>query len=184
MSPPRAAGGEGWNVAISRSDTRARRRVDHARAALLLAVAVSIFASATASAEVPSLARADGLYAAGDAREALDEYIALYDATAAPSLLLPIGRCYARLGRTAEAIFFYRGYLERAPEARATDVAPLLEDAERAQRAAAPAPLYRKWWLWTLVGSAAVVGVTLGVVFAMQPWQHLPSAPLGVIDGR
>jgi len=80
--------------------------------------------------------------------------------------------------------------LRRAAEANAA--------AERQRAAAASAvalvmsqpdvqpkkPVYKQWWLWTIVGAGAVgLGVGLGVGLA-KPTVVLPSGSLGTIDGR
>ena len=56
----------------------------------------------------------------------------------------------------------------RVEEKRAVEkpaVAPVVEQpvAEPPDATAAPTPIYKKWWLWTAVGVAAVVGVGVGV---------------------
>jgi tetratricopeptide (TPR) repeat protein len=48
---------------------------------------------------------------------ALEEFKAAYRAVQDPSLLFNIAQCHRRLGQKGDALYFYRSYLRRSPEA-------------------------------------------------------------------
>jgi hypothetical protein len=105
-----------------------------------------------------------------------------------PLLLFNIAQCYRLLGDKEQAAHYYRVFLGRVPEpSNLAEIQAWLSrldadiEAERTEHAARPqpqgveplprgaddgpsepTPVYRKWWLWTIVG-VAVVGVSLGV---------------------
>ena len=121
-------------------------------------------------------------YERGDYESALVHFEASYTVSHRPELLFNIGRALEKLGRPGEAANRLREYLVARPdsedraavEARigALDGEQRMLDArreaarKRAEQAPppAPTPVYKKWWLWTVVGLVAVgAGVGLGV---------------------
>ena len=56
--------------------------------------------------------------------------------------------------------------------------------AELTATAEKPRPITRKAWFWATLGASALViaGVTVGIVFAVQP--HAPTANLGQVNGN
>jgi tetratricopeptide (TPR) repeat protein len=103
-------------------------------------------------------------YDRGDYFEALAAFERAFRISDAPGLLFNIAQCQRKLGRRAVALQFYRSYLTRVPDA--TD-RPAIEATIRELEAPPPpldrTPLYKKWWLWTIVGVAVAGGVALGV---------------------
>ena len=120
------------------------------------------------------------------------EYQRSYELSKYPALLYKIALCHDQLGQYAEALDAYGKYLELDPqtdrragiEERVAKLKQLLappppppprEDkpmpapivAQELQAPAPPpqqqrAPIYKKWWVWTIVG-VAVAGAALGV---------------------
>jgi len=108
-----------------------------------------------------------------------------------PVFLYNIALCHRLLGRKAEALQFFKNYLNRRPDAPNRDdlerkIAAL--DGEIASESKArlvagvekppppstdslvvtappPAkkPLYKRWWLWTTIGGVVVAGVAVGL---------------------
>ncbi|HUS68523.1 MAG TPA: hypothetical protein VMZ28_28505, partial [Kofleriaceae bacterium] len=140
------------------------------------------FAAAHARAQAKKHAvRAAQDYQAGRYLPALEGYTHAYDLSPLPEVLFNIGQCHFQLSSWERAIFFYRAYLHDRPDAanRAL-VEQLIAEAEferdrsEAARAmplpAEPArreaeleaanrpPVYRRWWFWAAVGTAAVAG--------------------------
>lgn len=108
---------------------------------------------------------------------ALQTYESAYAQWHSPWLLINIGRIQQKLGRPAEAIASYHAYFERAAgdsPTRAAAARGYLQQAESdlaASRAGhlTDRPIYKRWWLWTTVGSAvAVAAITAGVVIATR----------------
>jgi hypothetical protein len=66
-----------------------------------------------------------------------------------------------------------------APPARPRDTtAPAL--VASAPTAAERKPVYKKWWLWTIVGGVAVAGAVTGVAMATRPTPLTANTSLGV----
>lgn len=65
--------------------------------------------------------------------------------------------------------------LERMERDRQADLARKDEDA-------AKAPIYKKWWFWTIAGG--VVVATVGGIALATGGDELPGGSLGTIDGR
>jgi tetratricopeptide (TPR) repeat protein len=152
------------------------------------------------------LERAERLYVVEEFEQALEEYTAAYQIEPRPELLFHIGQCHRRLGRPEEALFFFRGYLERVPDAPDRAQVEALAAGEEAKlavaRRATPAPAaasgptapatetaragagwWRRWWFWT--GAAVVVaGIGLGVGLGLSREAALPAGGLGTIDAR
>ncbi len=131
---------------------------------------------------------------------ALVMYQSAYSLKPRPWLLVNIGRMQQKLDRTEQAIATFKRFL--ADPAADTDAAFLnkaheyLEAAERelAARQAKVAPLsqspvvtalpppqrspvYKRWWLWTVVSGAVVltaIGIGVGVSLAAQPQVGVP----------
>ena len=126
---------------------------------------------------------------AGRFDEALRLYEGAYALRKAPLLLYNLARVNHKAGRPAEAIGYYQRYLEagaEGSEANRRKAQQLLEQARsEAGLPLVPAtssgvmtsgsppegaiPIYKKWWLWTVVGVAVVgIGVGLGVGLAAR----------------
>ena len=129
----------------------------------------------------------------GKFQEALAEYERAYELAPLAGFLFNIGQCHRNLGNHAKAIFSFRLYLRKKPEARNREaVETLISDLEAKQGAEArrkkarvpvyvpetrpvlppppppPTPIYKRWWLWTLVAAAAG-GAAVGIYFAARP---------------
>lgn len=82
--------------------------------------------------------RGERLYAVGKFQAALDEFTAAYEAAPLPEFLYNIAQCHRRLGHPDEALFFFKGFLDRSPRAGevSTEVESLIQEQEEAKRAA------------------------------------------------
>jgi tetratricopeptide (TPR) repeat protein len=138
------------------------------------------------------------LYDLGRYHDAAKEYEAAFELRDDPALLFNIAQAYRLGHDYADSIRAYKSFLRRVPateqraqvEARIHEMQEILDkqpqqpppvapvvtpppavtppppahDEPRAERT----PLYKKWWLWTLVGgvvvAGAVVGITVGVL--------------------
>jgi hypothetical protein len=147
-------------------------------------------------------------YTAGDFERAAHEYQAAYDAEPDPALLYNIAQAH-RLGHNAaRALFFYRTYLERqpnasnrreieerirelsievGPQAPPTDAQitptvppPGLLDATLVAPVPRPhKPLYKKGWFWgTMATIAVAVGVGVGLGVGLTR-SDVPGSALG-----
>jgi tetratricopeptide (TPR) repeat protein len=134
---------------------------------------------------------------AGRLEKARRAYEAAYTRRADPKLLYNLGRVLHKSGRAAEAADYYRRYLDAGAEGneeqrrksqqylqQATKEAASQPAVPLARRSrvgavelpadlsapASPTPVYKKWWLWTIVGGAAgiALGVGLGVGLAAR----------------
>jgi hypothetical protein len=123
------------------------------------------------------------LSGANQLNAALTSYQTAYALHGSPWLLINIGRVQQKLGRPAEAILSYRGYLDAQPLAGdSVDLARrYLRQAEQdldsqretlRQAALRPRekPIYKKGWLWLVIGSsvAAASAITAGVVLGIS----------------
>lgn len=137
----------------------------------------------------------------GRTQEAIAEFRRAYELRADPRLLFDIAEGYRRLGLVDQARFFYERYLAAAPEA------PDREDVEaalaalgrptppRAPTAPAPslsrdvvvvpvtpapepAPLWRRWWVWTAFAALAAGGVAT-MLLTRHEDTAVPSTALG-----
>lgn len=153
------------------------------------------------------LTRANRLYEQGIFSGALEEYQAAYVLQPYPLILYNIARIHHRQGHLAEAMTYYRRYLETGHAERQERTRQLLAEAEQElgaqtrpqppppavapappaiavapplslQGAQAPAavptretPLYKRWWLWTVIGvTAAGAATALGIgLYARGP---------------
>lgn len=135
---------------------------------------------------------AERKYSVGEFHEAHRLFSKAYEHLPLPGFLFNIGQCERMLSRYKKAIFLYRRYLQKKPDApnRAL-VERLIKESqqaleERRRRAAVrrvvvppprpfmpppratatPVPVYKRWWLWTLVGvgvAAVATGLALGL---------------------
>jgi len=126
------------------------------------------------------------LFSVGLFEQAADEYTRAYQAKPLPLFLFNLAQCHKRLaGRPhlEKAIFYFKSYIANEPGT------PMREEIEkesgrlerklRAMPSSAPvvggtdtprrgAPVYKRWWFWTLIG-AAVVGAAVGTGVALRP---------------
>jgi len=129
------------------------------------------------------------LVTAQDYRRALVAFKRGYASYEDPIFLFNVAQCDRLLGDKEQAVRYYRAFLERVPEppnladiqrwlARldaqieadrtATVEQPTPQGNEPTARpvdepvSSEPVPIYKKWWLWTIVG-VVVVGGALGV---------------------
>ena len=109
-----------------------------------------------------------------------------------PWLRMNLGRLQQKQGRPAEAVETYRAVLREPDAARDAEVmarigeylrqAELDAAQQRLKLAVTPTatprtPLYKKWWLWTAVGAAAIgLGAGLGVGLTRGPSVMAPPA--------
>jgi tetratricopeptide (TPR) repeat protein len=167
----------------------------------LIAALVLLLSTAMARAESPAEREARQRYThaqkladSGHWADALDEYQRAYELSKYPALLYRIALCQDQLGHTAEALASYKQFLAEEPssERRASveQRISVLEAQQQQPNAPAPVvtpapapapvaagipprktPVYKKWWLWTLVGVAAAgvaVGVGVGVALSSK----------------
>jgi tetratricopeptide (TPR) repeat protein len=123
-----------------------------------------------------------------DWARAIDLYEQAHRRVPEPELLLNIGRCHHKLGQCDRAQEQYRLYRAQAPLSK-PDVTETLSrfetDAAACQTVLAPTPttpiasvsesaatsgsILKKWWFWTLLGTAAAgTAVGLGVGLTRQ----------------
>jgi tetratricopeptide (TPR) repeat protein len=141
--------------------------------------------------------------------DAISEYRKAYELKADPEFLFSIAGCYRQLGNRERALFFYDRYLTTAPagpnraeaerfvatlgsrtlppsasglaEAAAPPslsndliIIPLPEDEMPARR-----PLWKRWWVWTVVGAAVVGGTVAAFAARRREDQMVPTTDLG-----
>jgi hypothetical protein len=140
--------------------------------------------------------------------DAISEYRKAYELKADPEFLFAIGGCYRLLGNRERALFFYDRYLTTAPAganrveaerfvatlgSRAlppsalgpVDLTPApslsndviiipLADEPPARR-----PLWKRWWVWTVVGVAVVGGTVAAFAMNRPREQAVPTTDLG-----
>lgn len=141
--------------------------------------------------------QAEQQFAAGQLGEALRSYKLAHEVVADPRLLYSVARLMHVQGQEIDAIPYYRRFIEAnlddevqkakskeylaqcesiAAEALAKKLDAELKEKERnearrAELTSKPVPLYKKWWLWTIVGTAVaavIVGSIAGGVIANQ----------------
>lgn len=145
------------------------------------------------------LDRADRAYDQSQSSEALKEYQAAYAISPYPLILYNIARLHHKEHRLTEAIDAYQRYLDTGDTERQERVRLLLREAQGELHfqptvpngslgvsilapgvaVAAPGrplparPLYKRGWVWAVVGSVVAAGVVGGVVAATwpRPWQ-------------
>lgn len=154
------------------------------------------------------LDRADRAYEQSQSSEALKEYLAAYAISAYPLILYNIARLHHKEHRLSEAIDSYQRYLDTGDTERQERVLLLLREAQaelRSQTAvpnvppaasilpamvadAAPGrppparPLYKRPWVWAVIGTVLAAGVVGGAVAATwpRPWQ--PDAGIDSVE--
>lgn len=129
-------------------------------------------------------------------QEALAEFQQSYLLTPYPAILYRIAICQDQLGRHREALATYEKYLAADPATSRKEgvveriarlkellkpVAPIIVTVPSAP-AAAPVPVrvpvYKRWWLWTIVGAVASAGAITGAVLATRAPAEVVGSPL------
>jgi tetratricopeptide (TPR) repeat protein len=102
-------------------------------------------------------------YDLGEYAAALEAFKRSYLLSEAPELLFNIGQCHRKLGHDREALDFYKRYLQLSgPSAdRESTLSYIAAIEGRPKRRP---PVYKRWWLWTLVGVVLAGGVTAAVI--------------------
>lgn len=74
--------------------------------------------------------------------------------------------------------------VQTSTEPQATPSEPPLAQTQLTRPAERPRPITKKPWFWATLGASVLVvaGVTVGVVFGVQP--HAPTATIGRVDGN
>jgi len=148
------------------------------------------------------------LYALGQVPQALAKFTAAYQVLPSPGYRYHIAQCHRKLKEWKQAVFYYQGYLKDNP---ATPMASLIEghlktcrqrlkEEELRRRGILNpdlgkggnggktiVPVYKKWWLWTLVavGLAAVAtGLGVGLTVGTSTGLRAPPTTLGTVSWR
>ncbi|PSM32150.1 tetratricopeptide repeat protein [Haliangium sp. UPWRP_2] len=177
----------------SRQPGRWRRRLFFRLLPLLLTLVAShAHAQRSPSCQADSqcwreLSRGSKLAEAADYPAALVAFQQAFARIPDPRLQINIGRSLHRLGRYDEAIAAFQRYQATAPANSPPDEREIaqrfLTESQTAQQKSTPAPspqpstqtapIYKKWWFWTVLGAAVVGGVVVGVV--VGTWPRSPS---------
>jgi hypothetical protein len=138
---------------------------------------------------------AEKQFSLGHFREAAAAYEKAYQARPVPEFLHNLGQCYKRMPARENldrALFFFESYLNNAPntpsrkdvEAEIAGLKRQIEVLRRSRvrgghlaptpavsgrRAVQPAPFYRRWWFWTVVGAVAVGAAATAAAVATRP---------------
>jgi tetratricopeptide (TPR) repeat protein len=66
-------------------------------------------------------------------------------------------------------------------ETRPAPAPPVVQPAQLSGKSERPTPVYKKWWLWTIVGGVVVAGVVVGVAVGVtsQPPEFVATIPEG-----
>lgn len=134
----------------------------------------------------------------GRFKEALREYSQAYKLAPLPGFLFNIGQCHRNLDNYEKAIFSFRLYLKKMPDARNRAAVETLleeldrkaeEERQRQQQATSvpsyeptpppitqpppyrpppPKPFYTQWWFWVPVSALLVGGATVGGYYALR----------------
>jgi tetratricopeptide (TPR) repeat protein len=152
------------------------------------AVVVLLLAAGGVRADPATELSAREAFASGGYEKARELFAQLYAETKRPIYLRNVGRCHQKLREPQEAIDAYREYLAKAKVIAPDERAAVERDIEEmqalrgssaraaaggpasvrkgtasgllvAQPAAAPTPVYRKWWFWTALGAVAAGAV-------------------------
>lgn len=151
------------------------------------------------------------LYALGQVRQALAKFQAAYQALPSPGCRYHIAQCHRKLKEYKQAVFYYKGYLK---DNKATPMASLVEghlktcrrrlkEAELKRRGILNpnlgnngkggtggdkvVPVYKKWWLWTMVAiGVAAVATGLGVGLGLRDSGGIGEIPttLGTVNWK
>ncbi len=145
------------------------------------------------------VAQGHRLYQLGRYQEAIGEYRRAYELRADPLFLFQIAESYRQLGATEQALFYYDRFLAGAAEGPERDAAEeranelerlrahpavaatppgLIPAAGTGAGAARPAPVWRRWWVWTAVGAVLAAGVTAAAL-AGRSDGSIPTTDLG-----
>lgn len=150
--------------------------------------------------------KGEKLYALGRFEEALKEYEHAFEIVELPEFLFNIGQCQRNLERYDAAIFSFKQFLQRKPDApnraavedllaelegkrKRADVLKLTPRPEERRRGgptgpagaeeSAP-PIYKRWWF---IAGAVGVGVVAGAVaLSSGGGGGVPSSDLGNVD--
>jgi tetratricopeptide (TPR) repeat protein len=136
------------------------------------------------------------LYLLGHYQDAIGEYRRAYELRADPQFLLDTAEAYRQLGATEQALFYYDRYLVAAPDApnreivedRVTELELLRAPAVAVTPGAGatarpkPAPVWKRWWLWTAIGVAVGAGITAAALAGRSSSPAIPATDLG--DGK
>lgn len=125
-------------------------------------------------------------YRAGDFARAIAAWSEAYQQQPAPRILYNLGRSHHRAGHDLEALVMYERYLQAEPasvrraevEAYTSELRARLRGARLAlplpteepspQAQAQRTPLYKRWWLWTVVGGVVAAGAVTGAVLGTR----------------
>jgi tetratricopeptide (TPR) repeat protein len=129
-------------------------------------------------------ATAKKLFSLGLFKEAAEEYELAYKARPDPSFLFNLAQCHKRIteeDHLEQAIFYFKSFLKNVPETQMrVDVErEILKLKRRVAELRRPAPFYKRWWFWTVVG-VAVTGATVATAIALQPEDQSPQP--GTLD--
>jgi tetratricopeptide (TPR) repeat protein len=191
--------------------------------ALAVALAVALALPATASARERSdslvspeaqaqaklhFQRGMAAFELGNFQEALDEYERAYQIAPLPGFLFNIGQCHRNLGNLRKAVFSFRLYLRKRPDAKNREAVQTLireleakidaeraaaklrvpvyvappDDGKRPPRRLPPPPIYKRWWFWTGI-AAALGGGAVGIYFGTRTREAaVPDSYFPVLD--
>lgn len=133
--------------------------------------------------------QAEQQVAAGQLAEALRSYKLAHEVVADPRLLYSIARLMHLQGQEIDAVPYYRRFIEsnlddEAQKVRSKEYLAQCEsiaaealakkmeaerkekernEVKRAELTIKPVPLYKKWWFWTIIGTAAAAGIAGGI---------------------
>jgi tetratricopeptide (TPR) repeat protein len=102
---------------------------------------------------------------------ALESFKRSYQLSGAPALLYNIGQCHLHLGQRAEALHFYRTYLQLSPDTTdRAQVERLIVTLEAPAPSATPPP-HRSRAPWLIAGAVLLVvaGVAAALAVALVP---------------
>jgi len=128
--------------------------------------------------------------------DAIAAWESAYQLSQKPIYMYRIAETQQQIGEKSQARRSYERYLKESPADEQPELhvnaerylAKLKQEAgaeaerERTRRAAEKPPLYKKWWLWTIVGGvvvAAVAGGVAGALLSPKPPDPFVDIPLG-----
>jgi hypothetical protein len=173
--------------------------------AVCLVAASLALAAGTAQADRATEVRARKAFAAGQYGEAIDLFAQLYAETLHPVYLRNLGRAHQMAGHGTQALDFFRQYLKKGrsitsaerseiegyitaleaqerERSRPPPAAPSGPPAEQREPMVMalpqrpPAPIYKRWWFWTVLGAVAV-GAAAAAAASSRPGT-MPTCPL------
>ena len=123
-------------------------------------------------------------YRAGAFARAIAAWDDAYRQQPAPRILYNLGRSHHRAGHELDALVMYERYLQAEPASvRRAEVESYITElrgrlsgplppralaAEPAPTTATATPLYKRWWLWTIVGGVVAAGAVTGAVLGTR----------------